>query len=383
MEQFSNFILSLGIGINLLVLLILWKNSLQLLHHKLLFVIFSFVVSTLVCLYGFENRNAVVFYTTYLAQDTFILTLGPLVFLYVQSIVLPAEGLLKSNIKHFLFPVVYLLLVSVPIWINLMFGTFSFEYLRLGNENLFSLVIMYSLVYCILTLRLLQKAKAVILQNYADGKGVNLNWLKKFLNGIIVVITIDILTTLYEFFFHDFKEVVYIISTAIVLLMLYLAYHGIFQAKVFLPEFLLQNHGLIRIPEEQEIVSRKIKSTSEFDKEELAKLAEDLEQLMKKERLYLDTAISLKTLSKKLDISDKKLSQLLNQYMHVSFNDYINRLRVEEFKKRIHEIDTEKYTLFAIALDSGFNSKSSFNRIFSKEVGMTPTQFKSKVKSKV
>ena len=105
-------------------------------------------------------------------------------------------------------------------------------------------------------------------------------------------------------------------------------------------------------------------------------LKEELEKLILQEKWYLIPELSLKSLSDELNISDKKLSYLLNQYMNVSFYDYINSLRVEEVKQKILDPSYAQYTLLAIALECGFNSKTSFNRTFQRFEGITPSKYK-------
>nr|WP_271711474.1 helix-turn-helix domain-containing protein [Marinigracilibium pacificum] len=75
-------------------------------------------------------------------------------------------------------------------------------------------------------------------------------------------------------------------------------------------------------------------------------------------------------------IHSKKLSTILNQKMNTSFYDFINTARVEEVKRKINDSNHSHLTILGIALESGFNSKSSFNAIFKKYTGMTPREFK-------
>ncbi len=58
-----------------------------------------------------------------------------------------------------------------------------------------------------------------------------------------------------------------------------------------------------------------------------------------------------------------------------NFYSYINAFRVEEFKERVVSQKYTHLTILAIALDCGFNSKSTFNRIFKQATGITPNEF--------
>ncbi|MGC9332473.1 MAG: helix-turn-helix domain-containing protein, partial [Bacteroidales bacterium] len=71
-----------------------------------------------------------------------------------------------------------------------------------------------------------------------------------------------------------------------------------------------------------------------------------------------------------------QLSQIINQQAGVNFYDFVNKYRIEEF---LHIAKKNKnFSLLAMALDAGFNSKSSFNYIFKKQKGLSPSQYLAK-----
>lgn len=96
---------------------------------------------------------------------------------------------------------------------------------------------------------------------------------------------------------------------------------------------------------------------------------------MEEEKPYLNGKLSLKDVAQYVDISVNHLSQVINEQLHKSFFDFINTYRVEEVKRLLNESRHEQLTLLAVAYDSGFNSKSSFNSIFKKITGVTPSQY--------
>jgi len=67
---------------------------------------------------------------------------------------------------------------------------------------------------------------------------------------------------------------------------------------------------------------------------------------------------------------------LVNQFSEKNFSDYINSLRVDEAKKLLKNADFEAYTIVAIGLECGFNSKSTFYTAFKKFTGQTPTAYR-------
>lgn len=101
-----------------------------------------------------------------------------------------------------------------------------------------------------------------------------------------------------------------------------------------------------------------------------------VEKIILGEKRFLDPRLSLESLSEELQLSKSHLSRIINNDLDQSFSDYINSLRVEEAKRHLLNPEFSHYTLVAIGLESGFNSKTTFNTTFKKLTGLTPSQFK-------
>ncbi|HOX30768.1 MAG TPA: helix-turn-helix transcriptional regulator [Spirochaetales bacterium] len=100
-----------------------------------------------------------------------------------------------------------------------------------------------------------------------------------------------------------------------------------------------------------------------------------LERLMEKERLYLNEALTLAELGERLSLSAHQLSEFLNAELGTTFKAYVNGYRVREAQRLLREPGGE--TILEIALNSGFNSKATFNKVFREATGMTPSEFRS------
>ena len=101
---------------------------------------------------------------------------------------------------------------------------------------------------------------------------------------------------------------------------------------------------------------------------------------MTEEKPYLNPNLTLHDLSKKLDISNHNLSQILNTQLNQNFFDFINQYRIEEVKKNLADKANDHLTLLSTALDAGFNSKSGFNAIFKKYVNITPSEYRQQIR---
>jgi AraC-like DNA-binding protein len=98
--------------------------------------------------------------------------------------------------------------------------------------------------------------------------------------------------------------------------------------------------------------------------------------VMETEKPYTDGGLTLPGLAARLSVSTHHLSQVINERLGQSFNDFVNSYRVEEAKRRMADPAAGHYSLLAIAEEVGFNSKSSFNTAFKKQTGMTPSEFR-------
>ncbi|AXT51736.1 AraC family transcriptional regulator [Aquimarina sp. BL5] len=379
MELIIDFTLHLGILANALLLYILWKNGWKEFHIKVLFIIFLWIFFTQICFFGFINKNEIIFYATFLFLDTIPISIGPLFFLYVKAIFYPTKNILKKNVKHFIIPFIYIMFASIPKLVSLFNSPNVFGHLRVGLENLVALSIIYSLIYSIIAIKILNKTKKLVNLYYSNVNHSDFNWLLKFLYATILIISIDISITIFEVLYGDINIAIGIIAFFVVFLIVYLAYHGISQTKVLLPKFLLEKEVTVKKDiSKTDVISLNGNKTT-YSTNEMQSLQQQLETLMQKQKWYLNAELSLKSLSEKLDISDKKLSYLLNQYMQISFYDYINHFRVEEVKEKIKNPSFSQYTLLAIALECGFNSKTSFNRTFHRFESVTPSSFRNQI----
>jgi AraC-like DNA-binding protein len=98
-------------------------------------------------------------------------------------------------------------------------------------------------------------------------------------------------------------------------------------------------------------------------------------QHIENDKLYKKEKLTLSELSKSVNTNPKYLSQAINDYLQLSFVDFINSYRVEEAKKLILDKKNGNLTLEAIGLMAGFKSKSAFFRAFKKATQLTPNQF--------
>ncbi|BFM10211.1 hypothetical protein R50072_03640 [Simiduia litorea] len=101
-----------------------------------------------------------------------------------------------------------------------------------------------------------------------------------------------------------------------------------------------------------------------------------LEPLMLNNKVYTNPELSLDDLAHSVGVSPRTLSGVINGHYGCSFFEFINGYRVQEAKRLLSENANKSTSVLDIMYESGFNSKATFNGIFKKTEGMTPSQYR-------
>ena len=197
----------------------------------------------------------------------------------------------------------------------------------------------------------------------------NMKWLKKFLLygfGILLLWVVAIT--------FNFKEVLspnipiyYPLRLSSTFLIFWIAYYGFF------------NYSLLteRIELRKEIANDKSPNDIIINEHSNANF-QLIQNCILENKLYFDPDLCVETVALKSEIPIKKLPTIIFEATNYSFSDYINSLRVEKAKKYLIHKKYSNYTIVAIGLECGFNSKTTFYNAFNKFVKMSPTQYKQK-----
>ena len=99
---------------------------------------------------------------------------------------------------------------------------------------------------------------------------------------------------------------------------------------------------------------------------------------MQSTKPYLEPELTLDVLASQLSVKSKFLSQTINELLQQNFFEFINNYRISEAKRLLTNPKDKKITVLEVMYEVGFNSKSSFNTLFKKDTGITPSEFKKK-----
>jgi AraC-like DNA-binding protein len=117
-----------------------------------------------------------------------------------------------------------------------------------------------------------------------------------------------------------------------------------------------------------------------IDQDKADEIIKKLTYLFEVEKIFRDEDISVQSLSEKLSIPSYQLSWIINKKMRASFSGLVNSYRIDEVKKRLTSPQDADKTILDIAFDAGFSTKTSFNRVFKRITGMTPSQYRNRHK---
>ncbi|MBT8221350.1 MAG: helix-turn-helix domain-containing protein [Bacteroidia bacterium] len=244
---------------------------------------------------------------------------------------------------------------SKEIWCNIIY------------YGLFALVFP---LYTIFSIRTLNQHSEKLKTRLSNIDEESLEWLAKFLRGLFIVCVIFLvfevgLEKQLEIFGNDESDLAIVIPfLALVGLIVYAGISALRQKIIFVDT------------EVNNVISNKPKyEFSNLTEEKSKKYLDTLIKVMEAQRPYLEPKLTIGELSQKVGIPSNDLSRLINENLNQNFFDFVNSYRVKEFQILAKKPGSKQYTLLSLAYDSGFNSKSTFNAIFKKITGMTPSQW--------
>ena len=257
---------------------------------------------------------------------------------------------------------------------------------------------LQAIFYFYLSWKLYQEYRKWTETQFSDTEKVSYKWFRDFLIFNIIVTLAGILNQIYLSFVSFGYDRMWLSYTADAFLVYYVSIAGYAQARVRSVQFegkkslfegqnqdfnsnLLENavytEGVSLDKNVQnELSTDELKPKSlTLSSEELANWKERILALMHKDKLYLQPDLTLSDLAATLKTNTSVLSLAINAGFEKNFNDFINEYRVEDFKAKMASKEFQHLTLLAVAFESGFNSKTTFNRAFKKFTNQNPSDF--------
>ncbi|MCP5061271.1 MAG: helix-turn-helix transcriptional regulator [Ignavibacteriae bacterium] len=294
---------------------------------------------------------------------------GPLFLLYVIILISKVFKFNKIFLLHFipfLLNVIYLMpfyIESVEEKLRVLeeggTGTDVVDYLITIS------MLVHVITYIVIVYSTVKKHTKNLMDSFSSIDKINLQWIQNIIKWFLVVVavmTVNVILYIigYENFVDTYTGI--IVPVLIVIIIYSIGYRGLFQPEIFTGEI-----------EEQ----KKYKKTF-LESAKAEKYIENLISYMKSEKPYFKNDLTLKSLSEMSAIPYYHLSRIINENLKQNFFDFVNRYRIEEAKSRLLDPKFDHYSIFGIAQEVGFHSKSAFNIAFKKYTNKTPSQFRSR-----
>ena len=307
------------------------------------------------------------------------LLFGPFLYLYTHSLLTKNFELKGKQWLHFV-PFILFFIATETYWLSTPEATQRFVLERILQRDIpvsvyiaSSLIFIQFLVYVLASLRLIKKYGEEMSAQLSDYKRVNTSWLYSTIIFFTILMTVSMfngslgLTSLARYYYFAFTLLIFAIM--------------VFVNKVLLGA--MRNPGFFSVTEEKPPTGISPTANPKYSSSGLAeddkqKIARQVLDFMGKERPFLEPELTLEQLAGKLSLRPKILSQVINETVGQNFFDFVNRYRIEEAKKLLANPADKKITVLEVLYEVGFNSKSSFNTLFKKHTGLTPSEFKKK-----
>jgi AraC-like DNA-binding protein len=354
-----------------LSLLILNKKNKGVPDKNLIFLLVFTALHQVFFIINF-NENINVNENLLIIGSGFPLLSGPFLYWYVSSLINDKNKTSRYILHSIPF---FLYIISFLYYFNT--GDFFIKvydgYMHL-ERTLPKLMKSYPMIFALsgggyptFCVYILIKHKRNIKQQFSYEEHINLIWLR----NVILITIFTFLISFFAIFFmtdknYDFKPIhAFYITSAITTIYIFLmGYFGLKQTKIF-------NNPIL-----DEIKNETARYKSGLDDEKSKECLSIVDNYMHQEKPFLNGKMTIRQLSDVLNLSTNHISQAINENLSLNFFDYVNSFRIEEFKKRINDPQYKHLTILGIAFDCGFNSKSSFNELFKKSAGLTPSQYK-------
>ncbi len=303
----------------------------------------------------------------YLIGDPTFFLIAPLLWFYTKELIGGRVRLSVSLILHFL-PFLLIIFLSLTLRsINPDFQLIRFldHHQRLINVFFWMSVVVQFSSYQFLIRRKWIAYQEFITQEVSNKEGIDISWVRFFM---IVFLLINLFFLFSLFVAIHLENGSWLPRTTALIFSLSvfaLGYKGILQKELF------QHSGAIK-PDDITILPASTTVVNKPDQELISRLL----NYMEGKRPYLDPELTLSQLAKDLNISRSLLSQSINDGIGDNFYDFVNKYRVEEVKRLMIAPEVRNFNLLGIALESGFKSKSTFNLIFKRFTGLTPTEYR-------
>lgn len=298
---------------------------------------------------------------------------GPLIFLFVRQLLLNKK-LRALDLLH-LFPFIFLFL-----YLRLD-GSFTQEWAYFIYKRKTELFLQLSSVsvYHGLAMHCWMQHRSSLKNYFSETQRLQMNWIRQFIIASFVVCSV-IVSAIYLLYINYPRGAEFRYGfVALTIFIYWISYAALTRPSIFsVIKGKTAQEDIILPVLPKLVVHRPAKkySNSGLQGQDMTALRATLQRVMMDQKPYLDPELTINELAALVKCNRHHLSQVLNESLQQSFYDYVNHFRVEEAKQLLIDPSKVSHKIAAVAYEAGFNSLSTFNDVFRKMTGQTPSQYR-------
>lgn len=289
---------------------------------------------------------------------------GPSIYFYLKSQTNFDFKLQRKHLIH-LIPYATAFTVEFVVFVQGPYAVQRFQESQLAsilNDVNFTVMWASYIYYFYMSISLYRRYRRWIKHNYSDVPMVSLHWFRNFIYVFIAGLAFKQAMTIADTFMQWEFYQDWWWNLGLVAIIAYVSIQGYAQPQMVPIHF-----------DDSEVVGSEEEKAEQSSTDPQWDMA--LTKVMVEEKAYLNPELTLSSLAKKVELTPLQTSEVINGVHGSNFNEYVNGFRVAHFKEEVVKPENKALTLLAVALDSGFNSKATFNRVFKKIEGVSPKEY--------
>ncbi|MEM9545070.1 MAG: helix-turn-helix transcriptional regulator [Bacteroidota bacterium] len=306
-------------------------------------------------------------------QQLFLI--GPVFYFYVKTLLNRNLEFDRKDLLHFVPAIIYaiyILIVFITDYLILDEFYFYADGRDMDLDFWYQMAGLLSMLfYLYRSLKYYLNYRTISLQEVSFADEIAFKWIKHFIIAFSIILVLRVLFFILNpewgkfgskfWYYCCFSILLYYISIT--------GYSNTIRTTIKLDDGLLE--GLE--PSEN---GERSKTSNEMEEDiALSEWKEKITQLFESKQVFKNSNLTLTDVADQLNTNRNIISKAINQEFQMNFNDFVNVKRAEAVIEQLKKGEHIKNTLLAIALDCGFNSKTTFNRAFKKHTSITPRQF--------
>ncbi|WP_298515636.1 AraC family transcriptional regulator [uncultured Kordia sp.] len=310
--------------------------------------------------------NSLLFWRSSILTECTMYLFGPFLYMYFKALVFREHSKNKLSFKHY---IPSLLLFIYFLW---TFSITTEEYVALTYKPIMFYAflameltgVISIIVYCYLSYKIIKHIKSM------ENTSLYTRQISRYITFVLIGIFLIAVCWSYGIFntyaLENYNSIISykLIWICITIFLFIVGYFSLTQPEI------------VRLP-----IKKKAPTRDRLTEKETIEIKKKLQVLIEEEQIFMNSDLSLKMLAKRLDTSANNVSWLLNSVYEKTFYEYINEYRIKTFIEKIEAGEHKKQTLLSIAMDAGFNSKSTFNKTFKSLMNDTPSSYIEKMYS--